>query len=76
MTFPEALMWLVQNPTGVVVRAGKRMLGLSGRGALYEFTGVKPDYARVWINDIVAADWETLSQEALAALTAQNQAGQ
>jgi len=69
-------MWLCQNPTGVIVRANKRMIGVSGRGSLYEFTGRKPDYARFWISDVVAADWETLSSDALAALNAQaEQAG-
>lgn len=73
MEFTGALIWLVQNPTGVIVRGTERCIGLSADGALFEFAAHKPGYARLWVMDIVAADWEPMTREALEARVAQSQ---
>ena len=70
MQFAEALIWLCQNPTGFIVRNTERCIGLNPAGALWEFARPKPFYATIWVTDIVAADWEPLSREAIEARAA------
>jgi hypothetical protein len=77
MDFPTALIWLCQNPTGVIVRGTERCIGLTDQGAVWEFAAHKPGYCRLWVMDIVASDWEPLSREALEArAAAAGQSGQ
>lgn len=70
MEFTGAIIWLVQNPTGVIVRNTERCIGLGPNGALFEYATGKPNYARIYTRDIVAADWEPLTREALEARAA------
>ena len=77
MEFTAALIWLAQNPTGFIVRNAERCVGLNPAGALFEFAQGKPNYARFWVMDVVAADWEPLSREAIEArAAAASQTGQ
>lgn len=70
MEFTSALIWLVQNPTGFITRGTERCLGMGPNGSLYDYAMPKPNYCRIWVTDIVAADWEPMSREALEAAAA------
>ena len=63
MDFPSALMWLIQNPTGFLTIGAERCLGLTPRGALYDFAPKTPAYARFNGRDLVRADWQPMTRE-------------
>lgn len=73
MEFTAALIWLVQNPTGFIVRGTDRCWGLSHSGFIWMYETGKPQYARISVRDIVAADWEPTTREVLEARAAQSQ---
>jgi len=64
MSFPEALIWLIQNPESVLTRGNRQPLTLSPTGYLMQLGPKKPEYARVNVQDIAAANWQGMAIDA------------
>jgi len=76
MSFPEALIWLIQNPESVLLRGNRQPLTLSQTGYLMQLGGKKPEYARLNVQDIAAANWQGMAIDAFVQQVEQNkQAG-
>lgn len=76
MNFYEALITLIQNPGHIALLGSDRALTTNPNGALMSLSGSKPDYARVFLTDIVATTWEVMSPEALEVRARQNAQGE
>ena len=64
MSFTEALIWLCQNPESVLLRGNRQPLTLSQTGYLSQLGPKGAVYARVNVQDIVAADWQGMAIDA------------
>ena len=64
MSFAEALIWLCQNPESVLLRGNRQPLTLSPTSYLMQLAPKGPTYARLSVQDIVAADWQGMAIDA------------
>jgi len=76
MSFPEALIWLIQNPESVLLRGNRQPLTLSPTSYLIQLGPKGAVYARIHVADIVAANWQGMAIDAFVQQVEQNkQAG-
>jgi len=64
MNFNEALIWLCQNPESVLLRGQRQPITLSRSSVLMQLAPNGPTYARIHIQDIIAADWQGMAIDA------------
>lgn len=74
MQFNEALVWLCQNPESVVFRGNRQPITLSPTAWLMQLGPKGARYARIHMQDIVAADWQGMAIDAF--IQQANQAAQ
>ena len=75
MSFTEALIWLCQNPESVLLRGQRQPLTLSPSAMLMQLGPKGPVYARLHVQDIVAADWQGMAIDAFVQQVNQSQQG-